>query len=615
MEKKARAIIPVKRILLFLFIGLFITVMLSGIFSVKWTKYEDYYSLEENSLDYITLGASHCLYSLNPMYVYSQTKIKGYNMADEAQSVEFSYYWLKEALKKQKPKLVFIDVGNLFYDEAYMNEYWKMKEFAGMHFSLDKVKDIWSSFGNLPVTVGAVFPLFYFHERWKELGKNDFEPDPGRNFGSNLIFHVNGDDTPDTVNLFEKESCIEGEGRNIENEISDKNWSYFIKISSLCDENGIRLVPVKFPTNAWDDQRSEIVREKINELGLYMTDLNQRVPGINWGTDSFDEGYHTNYWGNIKTSDAFCSILQEELEMEQRADDMDWNERVKRYSELENEMLISGQDKRDNYWKWLSGTKGEDNLILLCLNGKITGDISEIDYRLRQLGLSGYAEDEKKNSYAAVIDGDDIVFESWSSRIIEYEKTIGEGCTIRLVSSGNKSHIGTVSGKAQILINGKDYAEGSAGINIVVYNKAADVVLSSVTQYNSDSWNLEAENALPEDPFDLNSTPAGYRLYTAEKGTVIQDISAEYAGSGTYYILNSEGRYLAVVNGGTAENTPVLWRKFSGTAVQRWMFKDNCDGTCSLVSLYNHKYLGIGINQLFTASAFEDKQLILTEPQ
>lgn len=603
----------VNRILLFVIIGILITAALSGIFKTKWTKYEGFYALEENTVEYITLGASHCLYSLNPLYVYAQTKIKGYNMADEAQSIEFSYYWLKEALKKQHPKLVFVDVGNLFYDETYMNEYWKMKEFAGMHISLDKLMNIWDTFGNVSIKIGTVFPLFYFHERWKELSKADFENNPGKTFGSNCVIQVHGETAPTVVNLFEKK-CMGDNEYSIENEISDNNWKYFSKMVSLCEKNDIKLIPVKFPTNAWDEERSKIVNDKLNEFGLYLTNLNQRVLGLNWETDSFDEGYHTNYWGNIKTSDTFCAILTEELEGELRASDPEWDMRVKDYADYENEILFSEQDKRDNYWKWLERVKGDNNLILICLNGQTVGDRSEINHRLKQLGLSGYPAEKVKDSFIAVIDDNEIVIEAWDTRIIEYERSITNDCHIRLISSGNKSHIGTALGKAQIYINGENYAEGSAGLNIVVYNKPSKTVVSSMTQYNNSVWNIEKLSTLPEDHFDLFSAPNGWELHFSENNSKVQSITAVYAGNGTYYISDGQARYLSILSGGNSENTPAVWKEFSGTAVQRWMFKDNYDGTYSLVSLYNHKYLSTGVNQLFTSEKSGSMQGVWAEP-
>ena len=115
------------KVLIFLGIFLLLLFFSSSILKEKWYKYDSLYELKENTIDYLTAGMSQDYYGVNPVYIYDHTGYVGYNLGDEAQSIRFSYFWLVEAMKRQQPKVFFLDVGNLFYDDSYMNEAWKRK--------------------------------------------------------------------------------------------------------------------------------------------------------------------------------------------------------------------------------------------------------------------------------------------------------------------------------------------------------------------------------------------------------------------------------------------------------------------------------------------------------
>ena len=581
----------------------------SALLNIKWNKYNSYYQLEDQSVDYITLGASHCLYSLNPMYIYAKTGIKGYNLADEAQSIAFSYYWLKEAVKTNKPKVVFYDVGNLFYTDSYMVEDWKLKEYSAMKPSMNKAECINATAGTLESRVGGFFPIFYFHERWKSLKEEDFIQSSTATCGANTVFVVNGNASPDSVNLFEKD-FYGSEEYSRENIISEENKSYFDKIVKLCREGKIQLIPSKFPTNAWDDERSAIVEQFLREYDLHLLNLNSMVPSIDWGIDSFDGGYHTNYWGGIKNSEAVGNYLAERINILNETEDEKWNGILLEYCDYETESLLNGEDRREAYWSWLVDVKSE-NLIVLSVNGFLSGRKKDINNWMKCLGLSGYSKSNYNQSYIAVIDKGDVLFEKWDDRIMQYDDSI-DSVELSIASSGNKSHIGNAFGRAQITINGESVAEGSQGLNIVVYDKGADRVIASTTQYNASSWILERKSENAEDYYDLYSGKSDWMLGSAQGMTDIADqiVSIQYAGNGTYYIYNEEGRYLTVAGGYNKTDTPVLWQKYIGTAVQKWMLRHNFDGTYSLVSLYNHLYLGVGANQLFSVELNGDKPVM-----
>ena len=73
------------------------------------STYEQFYKMKRNSIDVLFLGSSVCVNAFSPQEMYNIYGIRSYNLGSEQQSMVLSYYWLKEALRFQKPKVVIID--------------------------------------------------------------------------------------------------------------------------------------------------------------------------------------------------------------------------------------------------------------------------------------------------------------------------------------------------------------------------------------------------------------------------------------------------------------------------------------------------------------------------
>ena len=79
-------------------------------------KYEDgiygmetMYRLEDNSIDVLALGSSHSFVDINPSVLYREYGIAGFDLGGSRQPFWNSYYYLKEALKTQKPEVIILE--------------------------------------------------------------------------------------------------------------------------------------------------------------------------------------------------------------------------------------------------------------------------------------------------------------------------------------------------------------------------------------------------------------------------------------------------------------------------------------------------------------------------
>ena len=78
------------------------------------SKFNQFYDMDKDSVDVLFIGSSVVANAFSPQEIYDSYGIRSYNLASQQQSVFFNYYWLKEALKYQSPKVVVMDTKFLF---------------------------------------------------------------------------------------------------------------------------------------------------------------------------------------------------------------------------------------------------------------------------------------------------------------------------------------------------------------------------------------------------------------------------------------------------------------------------------------------------------------------
>ena len=183
MRKRAGRIIA----FLLLFVFLFVTVQ--AVLTPKWRtrtgeslcetdKYGFFYELPENTVDYFTMGSSTSFWSVNPTRIYAETGITGYCLGNDSEKINFTYYLLKEALKTQHPRAIFLDASLLLAGNASGPAL--TRAMVQLKPSLNKLKAALDCQNEERSAMELLFQLLQFHDRWKGLTKEDFSfgPDP-----------------------------------------------------------------------------------------------------------------------------------------------------------------------------------------------------------------------------------------------------------------------------------------------------------------------------------------------------------------------------------------------------------------------------------------------------
>ena len=607
-----------------IFFGIFILLLFisSSVLKEKWQKYDSLYRLKENSADYLLAGMSQELYGVNPVYIYEHTGYLGYNLGDEAQNIQFSYFWLVEALKRQSPKAFFLDVGNLFYNESSMTEFWKLKEYSAMPLSLEKINAAMKGTDNRDTRIGALFPLGRYHENWKTLGESDFNVMDRPYLGATIRYDTRGSASPLTINPYREKHEGLREGSLVES-ISKSNQDYFEKILDLCLKNEIRLIPIKVPTNNWDEERHAKTESFLKQYELPFFDMNREEGLINWETDTIDTGYHMNYWGGCKVSDRLGKYIETlfrdiqvkpDISMDSAAaeknNDPALNNLIHRYHHENTSQLLSkvitGAEKREQYFRWIAENK-DDYVIILTIGDHLSGEAEEISRYFRLLGLSDYTKQHLNDSYIAIIRKGKVTYEKWSkdTALILHEPLLegSDDPQMEIRSSGKASHVITaLKDLATVMIHGDNCTLDQQGLNIVLLDIKSGKLQSSSVLFNENEYIIQSENEKIDTMDRLLSDQSGTynMMFTAsdniqqeqsEQISVGENVNLQFFETGTYFVQNSEEHYLTVEHAGTKAGTQISWKRKQGDADQLWMLFPDGDGNYQLRSLYNRLWL------------------------
>lgn len=258
---------------------------------------------KDNTIDVFFAGDSEVYSAFLPVKIFEDYGYTSYACSFSAQRLCDTYAMLIEAFKSQAPKLVVLET-NSFY----------------RYSASDKSKD-----DVVMNAAGKLFPVIKYHSRWK--------------LAAGKLFNEKTDLTTFRMKgsvIRKKEMPYTGGNYMKENNKVDKPDSlakeYLEKIIDLCEKNnaGVMFVSVPSP-DTWSYARHNGMTELAEELNVPYVDGNTLVDeiGIDWSTDTLDEGNHLNLKGALKFSEFFGKYIKNNYELPDHREDKaydDWYE-------------------------------------------------------------------------------------------------------------------------------------------------------------------------------------------------------------------------------------------------------------------------------------------------
>lgn len=437
--------------------------------------YSKFYEEEEDTIDVIFLGSSHAASSFIPQELYNNYGITSYNLGCEQQNLVTSYFWLKEALRYQKPKAVVLDCYFLFlysgYEPLNSAESCTRKALDYMKWSLVKreaVKTI-CELDQYQSLVSYYLPNIRYHARWMNLSENDFfsEIDECVEYkGYTPLSEYAG---------LEGYEPFEADMSASDIDMVPLMETYLNKIVELCKNEGISFILTKTPTLNVNLEKYNTIKKYAEEHNIDYFDFNEKnlyeKVDFCFATDLRDAD-HLNLWGAKKITNYIGRVLSEQYDF-QRCESFQWEALKDDYEKMQKDCELVHIVDIDKYMAALQDMRYS---IFISVNEECTQNLRDHTIQqLRKLGLQASLQQEYGCSYCAVI-SDGTIIEQKGYNSLNYGGAIRDNLvTYDIKSAGNQSR-----SLSSILIEGTEYSKNERGMNIVVYNNDTRKVIDSV---------------------------------------------------------------------------------------------------------------------------------------
>lgn len=310
------------RILKVLTIFLVFILIFGAVYSALSFKYGDgimgvkyMYKQKNNSIDVLILGSSHAFENINTGVLYDSYGIAAYTLAGSVQPYWSTYYYLTEALKTQRPKLIVLDALGSTFNSEYSDHSRIIKNTLG-------IRDFSSRYRLLKISSPAndfndyLFSYRLWHSRYTELGASDFSEyyrrpfwEYYKGFGINFARKAQKKPEPDKI----KSTAA----------LNPKTEEYYRKIIELCNNENIPLLIIKSPCQVSENEMKQYnMSAKIaDEYGVTFLNFNTsayyNAMKLDFDNDYADGG-HLNYIGNVKYTKALADEIKKRYDIPDR---------------------------------------------------------------------------------------------------------------------------------------------------------------------------------------------------------------------------------------------------------------------------------------------------------
>ena len=275
-----------------------------------YDQIQSYYKQKKDTVDVLFLGSSKVYCQIDTGVLWDDYGISSFDLGGAEAPTWNSYYFLKEALKTQHPKVIMYDATIIGYrqDVLYQPEVWSMTNNYGMHWNKNRYDQLRVNTEGDEQFKKLLFPLDTMHSRYKELSKNDFidEHNSINYKGFDYRNTVEEFETPDVSGMTESFVCDE------------KHEKYLRLMIEYAKEKDIPFVVMVTPYVVTPDEQGyfNYVEEICNEMGVTYIDFNKMYDelGLDF-TKDMAEIVHLNFSGNKKLTDYLGKYVKENYEL------------------------------------------------------------------------------------------------------------------------------------------------------------------------------------------------------------------------------------------------------------------------------------------------------------
>lgn len=432
-----------------------------GIFSWKdgsgayFTPVPAFYELNQDTVDVLFLGSSHCYCTIRNAQLWDDYGMSAFSLAISGQDLASSYYWLKEALKTQSPKVVCLEMYGVAFHGYNVkgNLYRNVLPYRISADYMHMIRDITG--GEEDKELFIKWPIL--HTRYTELQKEDFPGKTPLYIGYRAEFHTeavgNG--------LY---AYTGGEVMAID----EAEAAWLQKIIELTKENNIELCFFVSPYAAADVEQMKYnrVRQIADAEGLPFVNMIEEYEQVGLNPDKdFIDWAHTNVWGAQKATAYLGEFLAEHYDLPDHRGDSDYaiwdRDSVIRANELQDYQLQQYEDLQ-TVLAFAAGCT--DYTILIATSGEYLREDVYLEDKLESLGICD-AFYESGGTW--IIAGGELLLERTQDAFSWYGEK--NGADILLAGDSN----GRI-----VMVNQENCIRVENGINIAFYDNATGMVFA-----------------------------------------------------------------------------------------------------------------------------------------
>ena len=444
--------------------------------SVFRFKYEDgiydldaFYRLEKESVDVLVLGTSHAFMDINTAVLYEEYGIAAFDLGGSIQPFWNTYYYLKEALKTQNPKVVAIEAYAATQTDLYSDESRIIKNNFGLKFSEDKLDSLKLS------TPDYLPEWIFYHNRYEEINRSDFGKYLGNekkyeNWKGYWCLYTNKAYEKPTVGEIRKDVCM-----------LEKQEEYYRKTIELLQSNGIPVVIFVSPYAEYHTAHAELLdhaRRIAVEYGVPFVNYNDNYDelGLDFAVDCADPG-HLNYLGSQKLTSALGRYLADNYDLPDRRQNQDYDSWEKEseyfYRSVDNIYLKQIVDL--NSYLEVVGKADSDYLMVISISGELPEGVQTM------IGLGTPNERELTGGGTWVIRNGNILFDSEGKRDFLYNMEL----------ENSDLAIKDEAGNIEVVIDKELIYSLEPGIKICIWDYKTEELADNVWFNPAKEWRAE----------------------------------------------------------------------------------------------------------------------------
>ncbi|MCR5792755.1 MAG: DUF1574 domain-containing protein [Lachnospiraceae bacterium] len=457
------------RIVSFLVILTLILAYWNKVFKVKFgdgiNDLNAFYRLEEDSVDLLVLGSSHAFENINTGTLWDQYGIAAYNLCGSVQPMWNTYYYLKEALKYQTPKLIILEGYCTVCSAQYSDDSRIIKNNFGLRWSKDKIASMMVS---APKERWKDFFLEYsqYHNRYKELAKEDFLKNQGNNiFKDWKGFGLNLQTTPskftDVSGITEKKA------------LSEKTEKYYRKTIELAKEKSIPIIVIITPYTGCSTEHQMLLNSagdiaKEYSVPFFNYNGKQDEMGIDSERDIADLD-HLNYRGSEKFTKYLGKQIANKYQLPDRRGEDLYNSWQRSADYIRQQICSQELAEETDTKAYIEKTHNPNYWVFVSVDG----DNPDKEVAQKYLSTLGDDTGSLKPGVWYIKDGKCV----WNTNKSEKDKYISHKIHDFHLLRTKDAEDNNIN---QMIVDNETYKNVENGMNIVVYDTMSEKVVDNV---------------------------------------------------------------------------------------------------------------------------------------